>query len=217
VVIYVDGALFASALVASEAVRRPVWGPRRYGAALHSVKLIKPPISRDVLRHRVSKLKWAAFPRSITTVKSLGVASQIRGLVSARLTKGASTIRDSDLTIASLEELRARALRDSRPSTKKKLRMTSYLVRSSSIHLYVLERASGKCEGCQRPAPFKNLRKLPYLEPHHTMRMSDDGPDHPRHVIALCPTCHSRVQYSIDGDAYNRRLKKALAKIEPKN
>lgn len=53
-----------------------------------------------------------------------------------------------------------------------------------------------------------------YLEPHHTRRLSDTGPDHPRWVIGLCPTCHRRVHYGADGVAYNDKLEAKLAMIE---
>jgi 5-methylcytosine-specific restriction protein A len=80
--------------------------------------------------------------------------------------------------------------------------------------VYVQRRADGKCEGCLAPAPFKTKKRRPYLEPHHTTRLSDGGPDHPRHVIALCPTCHRRVHHGEDGDDYNDALKATLRAIE---
>lgn len=87
--------------------------------------------------------------------------------------------------------------------------------RSRDVRIYVLRRADGNCEGCGTPAPFTNRDGKPYLEPHHTTRLSDGGPDHPRHVIALCPTCHRRVHHGDDGDDYNRSLIKALQALEP--
>ena len=81
--------------------------------------------------------------------------------------------------------------------------------------MYVLKRADGMCEGCEAQAPFVTKRKRPYLEPHHTTRMSDGGPDHPAHVIALCPTCHRRVHHAHDGDEYNEALVRKLSLIEP--
>jgi hypothetical protein len=119
VVIYVGGAFFVTARVASKATQRPDWGPRRYGAALNSIKLISPPISRDVIRIHVSTLKWATFPRSISTVRQPTEARQLRKLIKDRIRGGASTITDKDLRVASLAEMRARALRDALPSTKR--------------------------------------------------------------------------------------------------
>ena len=45
-------------------------------------------------------------------------------------------------------------------------------------------------------------------------RMADGGPDHPGHVIALCPTCHSRIHHSKDGEVYNAQLMAKLTELE---
>jgi HNH endonuclease len=42
-------------------------------------------------------------------------------------------------------------------------------------------------------------RRFAYLEPHHLRRVSNGGPDHPAHVISLCPNCHRRVHAGADG------------------
>jgi len=88
--------------------------------------------------------------------------------------------------------------------------------RSGDLKIYVLRRANGTCEGCDQPAPFRTTAGHPYLEPHHTRRLSDGGPDDYRHVIALCPTCHRRVHHGEDGHAYNHDLVESLTTIEPK-
>ena len=87
--------------------------------------------------------------------------------------------------------------------------------RSRAVRRYVLLRADGRCEGCDTNAPFLRRDGSPYLEPHHTRRISDSGPDHPRWVIALCPTCHRRVHHSFDGTAYNDTLEAKLRVLEP--
>lgn len=86
--------------------------------------------------------------------------------------------------------------------------------RSRDVRSYVLARARGACEGCGAPAPFLRADGSPYLEPHHTLRVSDGGPDHPRHVIALCPNCHRRVHAGADGATYNASLIVRLDTIE---
>ncbi|MDG4854570.1 MULTISPECIES: HNH endonuclease [unclassified Mesorhizobium] len=87
--------------------------------------------------------------------------------------------------------------------------------RSRDIRDYVLRRAGQTCEGCELDAPFLRRNGSPYLEPHHTRRLSDGGPDNPRFVIGLCPTCHRRVHHGADGDEYNDTLIAKLAVIEP--
>ena len=114
----------------------------------------------------------------------------------------------------SLIELKQQASRrpdahaDSREARRK------VYARSEALRVYVQRRADGHCEGCKAPAPFKAKNRRPYLEPHHTTRLSDGGPDHPRHVIALCPTCHRRVHHADDGEQYNETLKSKLKLIE---
>lgn len=86
--------------------------------------------------------------------------------------------------------------------------------RSREVRAYVLARANGACECCERPAPFVRTDGSPYLEPHHTRRVSDGGPDHPRWVGAICPTCHRQIHHGRDGQAVNARLEERLRKIE---
>jgi 5-methylcytosine-specific restriction protein A len=86
-------------------------------------------------------------------------------------------------------------------------------MRSEAVKLYALKRANGVCEGCKAEAPFQS-KEGPFLEVHHTMRLCDGGPDHPAFVIALCPNCHRRAHYSIDGKRYNEGLKIYLKSIE---
>ena len=87
--------------------------------------------------------------------------------------------------------------------------------RSQAIRVYVLKRANGTCEGCAQPAPFQTKAKLPYLEPHHTLRLADGGPDAPGHIIALCPNCHRRAHYADNSSEFNQELIAKLAVLEP--
>ena len=86
--------------------------------------------------------------------------------------------------------------------------------RSEAVRVYVQRRSNGRCEGCGASAPFKTPEGRPYLEPHHTRRLSDGGPDHPRWVVAVCPTCHRRAHYAEDAQAYNARLRATANRLE---
>jgi len=126
-----------------------------------------------------------------------------------------STLRgEGRLAARSLAELRRLALTGVTNAATVEERRRITRVRSDAVRAYVLKRAAGICEGCTNPAPFKTRRGTPYLEPHHTTRMADGGPDHPAHVIALCPTCHRRVHHAEDGQSYNDALKQWLVKSE---
>jgi 5-methylcytosine-specific restriction protein A len=87
--------------------------------------------------------------------------------------------------------------------------------RSKAVRDYVLLRANGSCEACSKPAPFLGTDLQPYLEAHHTTRMSDGGVDHPRHVAALCPTCDREIHYGKHGPTLNTRLVELLTHLEP--
>lgn len=86
--------------------------------------------------------------------------------------------------------------------------------RSRQVARYVLMRAKGKCESCEKPAPFIKKDGSPYLEPHHVNRLSDGGLDHPQYVGAVCPNCHREIHSGVDGEKLNEKLKKRLIDIE---
>jgi predicted HNH restriction endonuclease len=104
----------------------------------------------------------------------------------------------------SLETLRQKALAESAEASTPKERKSLWRRRSKAIRVYVLKRASGVCEGCGSPAPFKKVSGQPYLEPHHIRRLADGGPDHPRWVVAVCPNCHRRAHHAADAAKYNQ-------------
>lgn len=130
------------------------------------------------------------------------------------------SVRDAPPTTASsglsLEELRRRAMQASSTPAEKDTKLTRrrYYERSEDVRAYVLARANGTCESCGKPAPFMRPNGSPYLEPHHTRRVSDGGPDHPRWVGGICPTCHKEIHYGANGQALNRKLQEHLLKIE---
>ena len=113
-----------------------------------------------------------------------------------------------------LAELRAAALLPTKKNLSPKQRQTVVHYRSEAVKKYVLMRSNGICEGCRHHSPFLNRKKQPYLEPHHTTRRADGGPDDPAHVIALCPTCHRRVHHGFDGVEFNAALIQQLEAIE---
>ncbi|WP_455368115.1 NUDIX domain-containing protein [[Eubacterium] cellulosolvens] len=118
-----------------------------------------------------------------------------------------------------LIELRKKAIQaaDSSPSNKiGRKSVSTYYARSEEVARYVKKRALGFCEGCGKPAPFLTKSGIPYLEPHHTIRRADRGPDSPNTVIALCPNCHKRIDNGKDGNQFNEFLKKRVKFIEDK-
>ena len=96
---------------------------------------------------------------------------------------------EADLSLA---DLRVRALEAATATSVANVREARqiYYRRSWLVKAYVCARAKGVCEACGKAAPFLRTDGTPYLEPHHTRRVSDGGPDDPRWVAAVCPNCH---------------------------
>ena len=115
-----------------------------------------------------------------------------------------------------LQELRRRAYAASRDVAEKSAKEArrAYYKRSAEIVVYVLARAAGVCESCKKPAPFLKTDGSAYLEPHHTRRVSDGGPDHPRWVGSICPNCHTEIHHGIKGSELNLRLQSYLGIME---
>jgi 5-methylcytosine-specific restriction enzyme A len=114
-----------------------------------------------------------------------------------------------------LSKLRAVALGDSNRKLILNGKRSKTYYRSEAVKVYVLRRANGVCEGCGNEAPFTTRKGTLYLEPHHIRRRADAGPDHPAWVAALCPNCHRRAHYSVDGREFNAFLRARLLEIEP--
>lgn len=212
-VIYIAGyGFFATAKIAGRPVLREDW-LNRYGAPLAEVSLIEPPVSLGTIQRRLPAFNWTRYPRSITT-PSPRIAAGIRRLVTERRRHGIRDLSDEALAVADLAELRFVALLAARPRVPPRAQRVLRRARSRAIRLYVLKRADGVCEGCDAKAPFRTPTGDPYLEPHHTTRLADEGPDHPAHVIALCPNCHRHAHLSEDAEQFNGRLKRLLVTLE---
>src|SRR5262249_44926962 len=119
------------------------------------------------------------------------------------------------IPLESLADLRKKAMEASArpPQLPAKEARKVYFQRSEAVRRYVLARAAGICEACNEPAPFARPDGTPYLEPHHTRRLSDGGPDHPQFVAGICPTCHRRIHYGRDGSAWNDALTQRLEQV----
>ncbi|QLI80861.1 HNH endonuclease [Chitinibacter fontanus] len=120
-------------------------------------------------------------------------------------------------TSQSFEDLRAAAYAASKTNkagSKASETKRSWYERSAKVSNYVLKRSKGICEACDQPAPFMKKNGTPYLEPHHTRRLADNGLDHPIWVGAICPTCHRRIHSGQDGIEWNKQLQTRLKKKE---
>ncbi|HEX8555316.1 MAG TPA: HNH endonuclease signature motif containing protein [Sphingomonas sp.] len=78
-----------------------------------------------------------------------------------------------------------------------RLRMAGNYVRDQKVRTVVLARAGGRCEFCQSEG-FETRSGGRFLETHHVISLSEQGPDKPGNVIALCPNDHRRAHFGID-------------------
>jgi 5-methylcytosine-specific restriction protein A len=119
-------------------------------------------------------------------------------------------------TVKSLTDLRTGALRAAQETPSQgQGAARKFYKRSIVVAAYVLARADGHCEACKTKAPFRRKDGRPYLEPHHTKRLADKGPDHPRTVAALCPACHREVHHGENGASLNESIIARLLVLEP--
>lgn len=110
-----------------------------------------------------------------------------------------------------MQHLATRPIGSFKPSVVTGL-VTSY-VRDPAVKAWVLQAASGKCEGCGEAAPFIGQDGMPYLEVHHVMPLASNGSDTPTNAVALCPNCHRRCHYSRDRDEFKLMLYQRVPRL----
>ena len=118
--------------------------------------------------------------------------------------------------IRTLQELRARALRSTRPVEATEWWQAVQLRRQrrADIREYVLRRADGVCELTGDPAPFSKSDGSPYLEVHHIKRLSDGGLDHPVNCAAITPNAHREIHFGAEGKQLDERLARIISMKE---
>jgi 5-methylcytosine-specific restriction protein A len=111
-----------------------------------------------------------------------------------------------DLMNDDLAELMRKALEKATAGEPPEVLLRKGYRRAAAVQRLARRRAAGTCEGCNAPAPFATAHG-PFLEVHHLTRVADGGPDHPDHVVAICPNCHRRVHLSTDAPAFAATLR----------
>lgn len=86
---------------------------------------------------------------------------------------------------------------------------SSTYVRSEEVRNSVLQRASGVCECCGNRGFVTGAGEI-FLETHHVIPLSEDGPDAVWNVVALCPNDHRRAHHAEDRDAVKGQLLELL-------
>lgn len=86
--------------------------------------------------------------------------------------------------------------------------------RSREVREAVLRRAGGICVGCGQPG-FKTGNGAVFLETHHVVPLSEQGPDVEWNVVALCPNDHRRAHYGVDRMELRDELLEKLLEAHP--
>lgn len=70
------------------------------------------------------------------------------------------------------------------------------LLRSNTLiqlREFIIDRANGVCQLCNKQAPFLDIKGKPYLETHHVKPMKNGGEHAPNNMVALCPNCKKKM------------------------
>ena len=87
-------------------------------------------------------------------------------------------------------------------------------VRDIKVISWVIKHSNGFCELCDRPAPFTRLGGVPFLEVHHVIHLSDNGPDTVSNAVALCPNCHRELHYGLNASEKKEFLYGKVKRLE---
>lgn len=72
--------------------------------------------------------------------------------------------------------------------------------RDAAVRSYVIQRSKGRCEHCGTFG-FEMVNGFFYVEAHHVIALSAQGPDTVDNVIALCPEHHRQAHYGRGAEA----------------
>jgi 5-methylcytosine-specific restriction protein A len=90
--------------------------------------------------------------------------------------------------------------------------VTQFL-RDPLVKAWVLKQAKGKCESCEKTAPFNGSNGRPYLEVHHVLQLADNGSDTVSNAVALCPNCHRELHYGANSKLLVAHLYERVSRL----
>lgn len=111
----------------------------------------------------------------------------------------AKRMNDIDLKSAAKKKEKKKA-----PQRESKIKQS---VRDPYIVEYTKRKAKGRCQLCNKPAPFRDNEGNPFLESHHIVWLSKGGADTLENSVALCPNCHRKMHVLNDRKDVNKLLK----------
>jgi len=95
----------------------------------------------------------------------------------------------------------------------KKSSSSNSFERDPKVVSFVEWRAEGICELCGQPAPFNRPDGTPYLEVHHIVPLSEDGPDSGKNAAGLCPNCHRACHHGADTETCQSYLRATVIEL----
>lgn len=102
---------------------------------------------------------------------------------------------------------------DGNPSPAARPIAVTQFLQDATVKAWVLQQAGGICECCEKPAPFKNVDGLPYLELHYVRQLAEGGSDTVTNAVALCPNCHREIHYGANAQALAAWLYDSVARL----
>jgi 5-methylcytosine-specific restriction enzyme A len=115
-------------------------------------------------------------------------------------------VREKKIKKLSIEELKEKALKSRGRVGERKVQSVQF-ERNPAVAQFTKQRAAGKCDLCDLPAPFNDKDGKPYLESHHIIWLARGGEDTIDNTVALCPNCHRRL-HILDSEEDINKLKK---------
>lgn len=118
------------------------------------------------------------------------------------------------VTDSVIDDIDDKAFGNDDPEYRK--RMAGSYVRDAKVRDQVLKRANGFCEECGQQG-FQTKTGQLYLETHHVIALSEQGPDRPHNVIALCASDHRRAHFAENWQELQDRFLAKLSKYKTEN
>ncbi|MCK8607261.1 HNH endonuclease [Apilactobacillus ozensis] len=154
-----------------------------------------PPFYRDELVEGTNNTrKVAVFP--LQFIEDISKIYSLNGEVDKEVKKDYSNQKNKKYSKFQISKLIAKAKKQQFYKTKPVPEKTvNELVPLRNLSIVELARlfAHGKCQLCNKNAPFCEKDGTPFLEVHHIQWLSKGGPDTIDNVIAICPNCHRRM------------------------
>jgi 5-methylcytosine-specific restriction protein A len=200
-----DAEITGRPLVKAQVIRSLISGPLR-GRSRSSIEKKFQNVSA-LLKNQ--GLRWVKGYAPLPNVQR-ALAQHVERLLGQVLKADMEPTADREELEQRTSRLRARGPISRPIGTMKPLRLVTTgqpdFARDPVVHAYVLQLARGRCELCEKRAPFKKANGQPYLEVHHVRTLADGGSDRPENAVALCPTCHRRLHHGADAAVLRSQL-----------